>query len=163
MEKGSYRGRRVDFSKHTTPRFNPYLFAGSFRTRLGCGACALALVTGTPPETIASKKRSSHYSDEFMLRYLRKRGFKVTRLTLCNISTATSSIGSAHVLLISQLFRQNEGTWVILYEGTCYHNFMQYSLETVAGGVKVEEKRRFEIPVAAVRISGWVGTVHGSI
>ncbi len=131
MEKGSYRGRRVDFSKHTTARFNPYLFAGSFRTQLGCGACALALITGTPPEDIASRKRSRHYSDGFMLSYLRERGFRTTRLTLCNISTAISRVGSAHVLLLSQLFRENEGTWVVLFDGTCYHNFMQYSLEAL--------------------------------
>ena len=132
METGSYKGRRVDLSRHTTTRFNPYLFAGPFRAQLGCGACALALITGTPPETIASGRRSRHYSDGFMLAYLRQRGFRAIRLTLCNISTATASVGSAHVLLLSQLFRKNEGTWVVLHAGTCYHNFTQYSLEPLS-------------------------------
>ena len=33
----------------------------------------------------------------------------------------------------------------------------------VAGGVKVEENRRFESPIAAVRRSVSLGRVHGSI
>jgi hypothetical protein len=131
VEKGSYKGRRVDFSKFAASCFNPYLFAGSARSGLGCGASALALLTGTAPEAIIAKKRGKHYSDDFMVRYLRGRGFRVLLLTLCNLSSVSANIGSAHVLLISQLFRQNEGTWGVIFNGLYYHNFESYLLGTL--------------------------------
>lgn len=131
MEKGSYKGRRVDFSKFAASCFNPYLFAGSPRSRLGCGASALALLTGTAPETITAKKRGTHYSDDFMMRFLRGSGFRVLLLTLCNLSSTTAEIGTGHVLLISQLFRKNEGTWGVIFNGLYYHNFESYLLGTL--------------------------------
>jgi hypothetical protein len=131
VEKGYYKGRRVDFSKFAASCFNPFLFAGSARSRLGCGASALALLTGTAPEAIIAKKRGTHYSDDFMMRFLRGKGFRVLLLTLCNLSSATANIGAAHVLLISQLFRKNEGTWGVIFNGLYYHNFESYLLETL--------------------------------
>jgi hypothetical protein len=131
VEKGSYKGRRVDFSKFAASCFNPFLFAGSARSRLGCGASALALLTGTAPETITAKKRGTHYSDDFMMRFLRGRGFRVLLLTLCNLSSATADIGASHVLLVSQLFRKNEGTWGVIFNGLYYHNFESYLLGTL--------------------------------
>jgi hypothetical protein len=131
VEKGYYKGRRVDFSKFAASCFNPFLFAGSARSRLGCGASALALLTGTAPEAIIAKKRGKHYSDDFMMRFLRGKGFRVLLLTLCNLSSASANIGAAHVLLISQLFRKNEGTWGVIFNGLYYHNFESYLLETL--------------------------------
>ena len=99
---------------------------------IGCGACALALLTGAAPEVIAKKNRGAHYSDRFMVRFLRDRRFGVLQLTLCNLSAATPKIGTAHVLLLSQLFRQNEGTWGVIFNWTYYHNFQSYSLDALS-------------------------------
>jgi hypothetical protein len=132
VDKGSYKGRRVDFSNYAASFFNPYIFSGSARSVVGCGAAALALLTGAAPEVIAKKHRGAHYSDGFMVRYLRDRRFSVLQLTLCNLSAATAKIGTAHVLLLSQLFRQNEGTWGVIFNWTYYHNFQSYSLDALS-------------------------------
>jgi hypothetical protein len=132
VEKGSYRGRRVDFSNYAASFFNPYLFSGSARSVVGCGASALALLTGTAPEAIAKKNRGAHYSDGFMVRFLRDQRFRVLRLTLCNLSAATPKIGTAHVVLLSQLFRRNEGTWGVIFNWTYYHNFQNYALDALS-------------------------------
>lgn len=132
MDKGTYNGRRVDFSLYATSCFNPYLFTGAARARLGCGACALALLTGARPESIAGKNGGRHYSDKFMVSFLRIRGFQTVRLTMCNLSAGASTLGSTHVLLTSQLFRRNEGTWGVIHSDLFYHNFSSYNLDTLA-------------------------------
>lgn len=50
LAKGSYKGRRVDFAGYAVSCFTPHLFCGEFRKTLGCGAAALALLTGVSPE-----------------------------------------------------------------------------------------------------------------
>lgn len=129
MEKGVYTGRRVDFTKFAASCFNPFLFTGYVRSLVGCGASALSLLTGIPPESIAAHKRGAHYSDDFMLRFLRRRQFRVLPLTQCNVSVSASRIGTNHVLLLSQLYRENEGTWIVVYDAQCYHNFDVYALD----------------------------------
>jgi hypothetical protein len=110
----------------------PYLFGVSWRTRMGCGAGALALLTGIVPEVIAKKNGSTHYSDDFMLRFLRAHGFSTLQLTWCNVSVGESKIGNEHVLLLSQLFAKNEATWVVMHNELCYHNFDVYSATTLS-------------------------------
>jgi hypothetical protein len=132
VETGSYLGRRADFSQYTASVFNPYLFRGDFACLVGCGAGALALLSGIAPETVAVKNGSMHYSDAFMLRFLRNQGFKTLRLTLCNLSQSKSQVQPANVVLLSQLFRRNEATWGVVYDNSYYHNFQHYSLESIS-------------------------------
>ena len=132
MRRGSYRGRRVDFSKFAAAVFIPHLYFGSAKSSVGCGASALSLLSGASPETIAGTKHGPHYSDDFMLRFLRRQGFRTLQLTLCNVSGTWRSIGAHHVLLISQLFRANEGTWGVIFNGQYYHNFEIYSVESLS-------------------------------
>jgi hypothetical protein len=101
-------------------------------TTAGCGANALALLTGTVPDIIARQNGSNHFSDEFMLRFLRARGFIAVQLTLCNVSVAETDIGAGHLLLVSQLYSKNEGTWCVIFNDTCFHNFAVYRLSTLA-------------------------------
>ena len=125
-------GRRVDFSEYAASVFNPYLFHGSYRSQRGCGASALALLTGVAPEIIASENGRPHYSDHFMLQFLRAREFRTLHLTPRNVTTATKPIGTQHVVLLSQLFKKDEGTWGVLFGDTYYHNFGLYALTTLA-------------------------------
>ena len=118
----------MDFASYATSCFNPFLFSAADGLS-GCGASALGLLTGIPPANFAAKMPDKHYPDEFMLRSLRRLGFRVLRLTQCNLSQHTSGVNSRHVLLLSQLFQENEATWIVLFNGVCYHNFDVYSLE----------------------------------
>lgn len=128
MMDGSSRGRRVDFSQYATSFFNPFLFHED-RARLGCGATALALVTGVPPEIIAARNGRAHYSDKFMVSFLRQRHFRVQPLTKRCIVASTSGIGRRHVVLLSQWFRAEDATWGVMSGGCFYHNFERYWLD----------------------------------
>jgi hypothetical protein len=132
MERGCYTGRRVDFSKYAASFFNPHLFHEGLRSRMGCGATALALLTGVAPEIIAGKNGGSHYADDFMIRFLSGRGFSVLALTQCAVSAATNKVGQHHVVLLSQLFRKNEGTWGVLFNDIYFHNFDFFGLTTLS-------------------------------
>ena len=133
MEKGTYTGRRVDFGRHATDVFNPFLFSSDIRGSRGCGATALALLTGVPPDRIAQQNHyQSHFADEFMVRFLRRRGFAVVPLTQCSVSASESQLGTSHVLLLSQLFTQNEATWGVIFGGTYFHNFDYYTLDSLS-------------------------------
>src|ERR1035437_1205531 len=90
MERGTYTSRRVDFSKLAAAFFDPHLFIDPRRTEFGCGASALALLTGIAPEVIAKKHGpGKHYADRFMIGFLRANGFTVERLTLCRVSNGS--------------------------------------------------------------------------
>jgi hypothetical protein len=132
MERGTYTGHRVDFKNYAVSFFNPHLFSDSISSHAGCGACALAMLTGTDPGTVAAKNGNRHYADDFMLRFLRRQQFKVLALTLCNVSTARSDLGPDNVILVSQLFTRNEGTWGIIFQCNYYHNFSIYSLNALS-------------------------------
>lgn len=132
MEKGRYTGHRVDFTEFAVSRFIPHLFVNSLRVSYGCGATALALLTGRHPAAISLVNRNAHYSDKFMLRFLHTYGFSTVKLTLCNVSTARNKVGNGHVLLLTQLLKQNEGTWGVLFEEMYYHNFQILQLSSLS-------------------------------
>jgi hypothetical protein len=132
VEKGSYKGRRVNLADYAASLFTPHLYSASWRALSGCGASALALLTGVPPEKIARLNRSAHYSDEFMVRFLRRHGFRVMELTMCRVSSGIGSIRKEHVVLLSQLLMKNEGTWGVIHGGAYFHNFDIYALEVLS-------------------------------
>lgn len=131
METGSYNGRRIDFTKYAASRFNPFLFSSTIASLQGCGATALALLTGVDPALIAKMNQGPNYSDAFMLKFLRLRAFRVQALTQCNLTQATGAITSTHVLLASQLFTENEATWSVIYGGVLFHNFELLTASTL--------------------------------
>ena len=122
----------MDFGLVAASFFAPHLFGGQVRSGLGCGASALALITGIAPEIVASENGGAHYSDRFMTGFLRARQFQTIRLTPAVMARANSAIGSDHVLLISQLCRSGEGTWGVIFADFYYHNFEVYSLSGLA-------------------------------
>lgn len=132
MKKGSYKGRRVDFRCYAASCFNPHLFVGPFDARCGCGATALALLTGIAPRAIAAQNGSKHFADKFMVRFLRHKAYSVQELTLCNLSASGSEIGPEHVVLLCQMFCQKEATWGVMFNGNYFHNFEFYRLETLS-------------------------------
>ena len=122
----------MDFSPYAASFFAPHLYCGSVRSGLGCGASALALITGVAPEIVASENGGAHYSDRFMTRFLRARNFRTLRLTPNMVTGAKNKIGADHVLLVSQLFRRQEGTWGVVFQDFYYHNFEGYVLSSLA-------------------------------
>lgn len=122
----------MDFSPFAASFFAPHLFSGSVRSQLGCGASALALITGVAPEIIFAQNHGPHYSDRFMTRFLRARNHRTLRLTPRIVTGAKNKIGQDHVLLVSQWFRPDEGTWGVIYGGFYYHNFDAYELSALA-------------------------------
>jgi hypothetical protein len=133
MDKGSYRGPKADFSQYAVSCFTPHLFYPPDQQKVGCGPSALALLTGVPPERIIRQRRQKHYSDRFMVAFLRRHGLRVLKLTQCLVSqNDTSSIGGNHVILLSQLFSRNEGTWGVTFGSLYYHNFHAYSLDELS-------------------------------
>ena len=162
MEIGTYKGRRVDFGNYTTSRFNPFIFTDPDETDVGCGPSALALLTGIKPTVIAAQKRTGqHTSDRFMVRFLRARGFRVLKLTKCNLSASRLKLGFRHVILLSQLFREGEATWGLLVAGTYIHNFEVYSMGSlslltkpvVSAYVVIHDRWRYNSKVSRPTIS----------
>ncbi len=132
MEKGSYRGPPVDLGPYAVWCFTPHLFSSPHLQKLGCGPAALALLTGIRPQKILQQNHKAHYSDRFMVTFLRRHGFDVLRLTQCLVSQNGSGITERHVVLLSQLFTRNEGTWGIAFGGIYYHNFRSYALDELS-------------------------------
>jgi hypothetical protein len=99
---------------------------------MGCGATALALLTGCLPEGIAAKNGSRHYADSFMISTLLAYGFKVKRLTVSNVLRSPSSIEANNVLLLSQIFKPEEATWGVIFNSLYFHNFEIYNLEALS-------------------------------
>lgn len=132
MELGSYSGRRVNFRDYAVAQPTFFTTTDAERTRFGCGASALAMLTDIPVEVISAVNGDTHFADEFMTWFLRIYGFELIQLTLCNLSAATATIRRDNVLLVSQLFRKNEGTWGIVFNYRFYHNFHSYALSPLA-------------------------------
>lgn len=132
MDKGTYKGRRVEFRRYAVSCFNPFLFSDPASELRGCGAGALALLTGVAPEKISAKNGGIHYPDDFMRRFLRQHGFRTLQLTQCNLSSAEDYVGTDHVILLSQLFKRNEATWGVTFGGMYYHNFSLFSMNALS-------------------------------
>tara|TARA_R110000868_G_scaffold269412_1_gene528784 strand:+ start:454 stop:939 length:486 start_codon:yes stop_codon:yes gene_type:complete len=123
METGTYQDHK-NWNKYRVNKFNFTLFDPFLYGTFGCGANALACVTGKNPKNFLQK--SGHYSDEFMVKQLRKNNINVLKLTKSNLTNdkkASIKIDDRHVLLISQLFSKGEASWVIHHAGMFIHNF----------------------------------------
>lgn len=131
-DKNKSPGRRADFEPFAASVFAPHLFSGFEERSKGCGATALALLTGVPASLIAAKHKGRHFADAFMVRFLRANGFRVLRLTPLSICGARTKIGADHVVLVSQLFRRYEATWGVVHSNAYYHNFAVHELSSLA-------------------------------
>lgn len=129
MENGKYGNSNTDFSKIAIDKFSATMFDVGRFSRVGCGANALALLTGVNPSKILSLNRNrNHFSDRFMLDFLRQRSFRAFRITKCNLTHKNTDyemgqIADNHLLLASQLLKPNEASWVVYWGGIQYHNF----------------------------------------
>ena len=125
METGNYK-HFPKWSKYEVDTLPLHIFDSTKYSNSGCGASALSLITGDNPDKISHINRNRHYSDEFLLKYLRRHGIKCIKMTKCNLTNQKTwdyPLTNRHVILMSQLIKRNEGTWKIIYQGLSYHNF----------------------------------------
>ena len=128
MHNGKYIKNSTNFQKYTSKKFSPHLFNKSAYKLAGCGANALSLITGENPFDISEKnKHKDHYSDEFMIKHLRKNKFKVFTLNKCNLTNretnVTYHVRENHIILMSQLFLKKEASWLVSWNDLVFHNF----------------------------------------
>jgi len=129
MENGKYTKKLVNFKKITLKKFTPCLYASPIYSMMGCGANTISLLTGVNPyQVVQENKNRSHYSDRFMLRQLKKHGITAKKITKCNLTAKNKNnlsynLKENHLLMISQLMKKNEASWMVYWNGICYHNF----------------------------------------
>lgn len=130
MKCGTYGNSNNDFRKLALRKFCPSLFDRILYLNCGCGSSALALLTGKDPNLIVQQnKGKEHYSDRFMVDYLRKNQFKVYQINKCNLSsrnksdTVAYSINEDNLILSSHLIQRNVASWIVTYGDTQFHNF----------------------------------------
>lgn len=115
---------RVDFDLFHVQKFIPHIFTNTCN---GCGANALALLTGELPESFPNK---ASWSTRFMLSFLRDRGFATQKITKNAVSQRFNPIANRHVLLILMRFISNEASWIVLNQDIVFHNFEITKLKT---------------------------------
>lgn len=127
MYLGRFKRTPDDYSGHQAYVFTPHLFEPTVYGRAGCGATALGLLSGINPNTIRDQNRGrTHYSDRFMVQFLRKHKFTVQPVTHRGITSHKDNvypIGRRHVVLTSQRFHRNEASWLVMHRNIIYHNF----------------------------------------
>lgn len=113
---------RSDFDAFIPAKFVPHIFnCGSGR---GCGATALALLTGVPPRRIEAP-RDGDWSVGRMRGFLAAHGFRLARITSKNVISEYPSlpVRREHVVLASMRMTKAEATWVVMHNDSIYHNF----------------------------------------
>jgi hypothetical protein len=132
MENGRYGNANTDFRKLTLARVPMVMFDVVRNSSVGCGASAAALLTGVSPAEIRkANKWKDHYSDKFLLTFLRKHGIRSFKVTKCNLTGRTKNeqgdlygyIGPNNLVLTSQMVKKNEASWFVYWNGYQYHNF----------------------------------------
>lgn len=122
--KNNSSRRRIDFSYFSVSKFTPSFFSSPMASMYGCGASALGLLTGVKPSRIVHR---NDWDARFMVKFLRENGFEVAKLTQEKVTSPGKDVhyplNSNHVLLASLRFIRKEASWVVLHNGTMYHNF----------------------------------------
>ncbi len=125
---GDYNDKPIQFAELSTSRFPINLFDSLTYGRSGCGATALAALTGISPIRIMTMVPSGNYTEEFMTRFLRLAGLRVNKLTKAGLTglqpeALIKNLNETHVVLFRQLMRKQEASWLITWGGIVWHNF----------------------------------------
>ena len=128
MEKGTYKEKRVDFSKFEVYKFTPFLFPEYCSSLYGCGANILSLLSGLPQNKIKPpiKSRPDHWPDSFIIKFLKERKFEILKITQCSLSNnedrqIIESLTRYNLILTSQLVLKNECSWYLTWDNYYYH------------------------------------------
>jgi hypothetical protein len=125
MRQGSYH-RRVDFDAFRVRKFVAHVFSPHYGIK-GCGATALALLTGVNPIDIPYPPgNGDDWTKHYVYSFLRKKQFDIAELTMRNVTNFShprSPVSGQHVILASIKFIKGEASWVVVHNRTLYHNF----------------------------------------
>lgn len=108
-----------------------YFFSDPLAKLAGCAYSAISLLTGENPEIL--RKR---YNDEAgmppktMRRHLKNLKFTITEINktyLYKLMQEGKYVTDAHVILASVRMNKKEASWVVLYGGYMWHNFVPLS------------------------------------
>ena len=131
MENGKYGPGNTKFEKLTLSKVQFTHWDAVTYEKTGCGATALGLLTGKNPIEIAAKakklpKGGLHFSDRFMVEFLRKNKFSVYQVNKANSSNRKvwrHTIMDNNLILFSLLTQKAESSWFILYNHFLFHNY----------------------------------------
>lgn len=126
MRNGKYGNGNTKFNKLALNKCNFTLWDSYNFNKSGCGATALGLITGQNPHSI--KTKNGHFSDRFMVNFLRDRNFSVYEVNKANLSNKkiwSHSLLDNHLILFSILTQKKEATWMVMFNNIIYHNFEQ--------------------------------------
>lgn len=127
MRHGNYGPGNTNFKKLQVSKFPVTLWDSVIYGHCGCGATALALITGDNPTKIAAKNGRRHYSDRFMVDYLRKKGISVYEVNRANLSQSKEwkhQLSDNNVILYSANTAKGEQSWFLTFNSYIYHNFI---------------------------------------
>ncbi len=127
MLPGRYRRQSIDISQYKVNEFIPAADTGWG----GCGATAISLLTGIRVNRLERGHTGIHFSDQWMVTQLRKRGYTTVPLRWKEFNSdhlIYYPITPNHVLLVSQLMFKREASWLVYYNGDAYHNFQKLTM-----------------------------------
>lgn len=131
MRRGSANKKAMSFAAMRVAKFVPHIFTGGIATSFGCGATALALLTGIHPAFIP-RPRKGDWTERIVTKYLKDKDFRVLRMTLNNITPKNEllhPVGRTHVSLLRLKFMKNEASWIVVHNSMVFHNFEITELE----------------------------------
>lgn len=127
MKHGNYGPGNTNFKKLQVSKFPVTLWDNVAYGHCGCGATALGLITGVSPSKIAEKNGRRHYSDRFMVDYLRKKGVSVYEVNRANLTRSKQwehQLSDNNVVLYSAHTAKGEQSWFLTFNSYIYHNFI---------------------------------------
>lgn len=108
-----------------------HFFSDPLSKLAGCAYSAISLLTGENPEVLRRRYRDeAGMPPKVMLKHLRKLKFKITEIDkpyLYKLMEAGRYVADAHVILASVRMTKKEASWVVIYGGYMWHNYVPLS------------------------------------
>lgn len=134
----------IDFEKLGTYCFTPSIYSKDLFSLYGCGSLAAAFICGDKPQDILKANRNRpHFSEKFMVNYLKKKKYKVVPL-FKNVyknkkfDQFVERIKPYHVILASIRLDERNASWVVINNSLIWHNMT---------AIKLKELDTFNYPI----------------
>jgi hypothetical protein len=112
-----------------------HFFSDSLYRLAGCAYSAISILTGENPELLRKHyKDASGMPPNVMLKHLKKLKFTIKEIDknfLYKLIQEGKYVTDSHVILASVRMNKKEASWVVLYGGNMWHNFVPLSTSYV--------------------------------